>query len=181
MLSKVDCTRITPNLWGERWSKLCHNAMRNGISAATGLSSRGVDEDKRIRNFTILVGAEAIRVGRALGFDLVRIGKLMPDVILKGAEGDAEAMAIINESFVPKGGKSDKSPLRRASMAQDIAKGRRTEIDAINGFIVEKGKEVGVATPLNSFLLARVKEIERGVISPAPSVIPEDLSTILNA
>ena len=39
MLSDVDSAMTTPNLWGERWSKLCANAMGNGVSAATGYGS----------------------------------------------------------------------------------------------------------------------------------------------
>jgi 2-dehydropantoate 2-reductase len=50
----------------------------------------------------------------------------------------------------------------RSSMLQDIEKGRRTEIDSINGKIVEVGKEHGVETPVNSVLLALIKGIEEG-------------------
>jgi len=38
LLGVVDGAKVTSNLWGERWSKLCHNAMRNGVAAATGLA-----------------------------------------------------------------------------------------------------------------------------------------------
>jgi 2-dehydropantoate 2-reductase len=53
LLSVVDGSKVTSNLWGERWSKLCHNAMRNGVSAATGLAGREIDQHEDIRHFTI--------------------------------------------------------------------------------------------------------------------------------
>ena len=52
LLSVVDGSKVTSNLWGERWSKLCHNAMRNGVSAATGLAGREIDQHEDIRHFT---------------------------------------------------------------------------------------------------------------------------------
>jgi 2-dehydropantoate 2-reductase len=49
-----------------------------------------------------------------------------------------------------------------------MLKGRRTEIDYINGFIVEKGKEIGRAAPANAALTAAVKRVERGEIPARP-------------
>ena len=57
-------------------------------------------------------------------------------------------------------GRSDDS---RPSMAQDIAKGRRTEIHAINGFVVHKGKEIGMDAPVNRELVEAVQKVETGV------------------
>src|SRR3954466_8440253 len=39
MFSLIDSVKATSNLWGERWSKLAQNGMRNGVSAVTGLTS----------------------------------------------------------------------------------------------------------------------------------------------
>jgi 2-dehydropantoate 2-reductase len=47
-------------------------------------------------------------------------------------------------------------------MAQDMAKGRRTEIDFINGLIVERAREIGRAAPANARLTEVVKRVERG-------------------
>ena len=53
-------------------------------------------------------------------------------------------------------------------MGQDIRKGRRTEIDFINGFIVDKGREVGIETPVNMALVDLVKRVERGELAQSP-------------
>ena len=47
-----------------------------------------------------------------------------------------------------------------SSMASDIAQHRRTEIDFINGYIVEMGHRMGIKTPANQYLTSQVKEIE---------------------
>jgi 2-dehydropantoate 2-reductase len=52
----------------------------------------------------------------------------------------------------------------RSSMLQDIERGKRTEIDSINGAIVEVGKKHGVKTPINSSLVALVKGIEEAKV-----------------
>ncbi|HYJ43405.1 MAG TPA: ketopantoate reductase C-terminal domain-containing protein, partial [Xanthobacteraceae bacterium] len=54
----------------------------------------------------------------------------------------------------------------RPSMGQDMVKGRRTEIEFLNGFIVEKGREVGVPTPANAALTDIVTRVERGALQP---------------
>jgi 2-dehydropantoate 2-reductase len=55
------------------------------------------------------------------------------------------------------------------SMAQDIRKGRRTEIEFMNGLIVEKGKQLGIPTPSHEKLVELVKKLERGEIKPSPA------------
>ena len=63
------------------------------------------------------------------------------------------------------------SDIQRPSMAQDIRKGRRTEIDAMNGFVAHKGAECGVAAPANAKLTAIVTRVERGELAPSPTIL----------
>lgn len=160
LLSAVDSAKATTNLWGERWSKLTANAMRNGVCAATGLGANDCDREPVTRWLSIRLAGEAVRIGRALGFDLETINRFAPDdwVAASGSdsalreriEADMEASAV---------GRSDDS---RPSMAQDIAKGRRTEIHAINGFVAAKGAEIGIPAPANAALVDAVVEVETG-------------------
>ena len=53
-------------------------------------------------------------------------------------------------------------------MAQDVAKGRRTEIDEMNGFVVARGQECGVATPVSRAVVETVHEVESRSRPPAP-------------
>jgi 2-dehydropantoate 2-reductase len=50
-----------------------------------------------------------------------------------------------------------------SSTAQDLARARRTEIDSLNGYLVRRGAELGVATPANQTLHALVKLLEESV------------------
>ena len=47
-----------------------------------------------------------------------------------------------------------------SSMAQDLARGRRTEIDALNGFVARRGEALGVPAPVNRTLATLVKLLE---------------------
>ena len=68
MLDGIDNAHATDNLWGERWTKLCVNGMRNGVSAATGLGGNARDSHDAIRRVCIRLGGESVRVGQALGY-----------------------------------------------------------------------------------------------------------------
>jgi 2-dehydropantoate 2-reductase len=59
--------------------------------------------------------------------------------------------------------------MQRPSMAQDIGKGRRTEIDFMNGYIVDKGRMLGIPTPAHEKLVDLVRKIERGELDASPS------------
>jgi 2-dehydropantoate 2-reductase len=56
-------------------------------------------------------------------------------------------------------------------MAQDIAKGRRTETDFINGFVAARGQEIGVPAPTHARMNDAVRRVERGEAKPSPELI----------
>ena len=165
----IDSAKATNNLWGERWSKLVQNAMGNGVTAATGMTTPACLGDQKIRRFQIALAGEGIRVGQALGYQLEKIRAIEPELLARAAEGDAGAMAEVESVIVPKA--NPRADIQRPSMAQDILKGRRTEIDAMNGYIARKGEQVGVAAPSHRKLAEIVTRIERGELRPSPSLL----------
>jgi 2-dehydropantoate 2-reductase len=167
----VDSAKATANLWGERWSKLVQNAMGNGVTAASGLTSNACLQDPAIRRLQIQLAGEAVRVGQALGFQLEKIRGAEPALYVRAIEGDAQAMSALEASIVPKAGSNPRADIQRPSMAQDILKGRRTEIDAMNGTIARKGAEIGVPAPSHEKLAALVARIERGELRLSPSLL----------
>jgi 2-dehydropantoate 2-reductase len=162
MVAGIDSVKVTSNLWGERWSKLCVNAMRNGISAATGLSGNDCDRDEAIRRFSIRIGSEGVRIGQALGYSLERIQNIEPERLALAGEGDGAALEEAEAVLLATTNSGARSNLQRPSMGQDMLKGRRTEIDHINGFIVREGAKAGRAAPANAALTDAVKRVERG-------------------
>jgi 2-dehydropantoate 2-reductase len=167
MLAAIDTVTTTTNLWGERWSKLCVNAMRNGVSASTGLSGNARDRHDVIRRFCIRLGGEAVRIGQALGYALDHIGSLDAERLARASEGDLAALEEI-EAVIVAGTNQGRSDSQRPSMAQDMAKGRRTEIDYINGLVVTKGREIGRPANANAYLADLVRRVERGELPATP-------------
>ena len=54
----------------------------------------------------------------------------------------------------------------KASMLQDLEKGKLTEVDAINGAVSDYGRTVGCSTPMNDCVVDIVHRIERGELTP---------------
>jgi 2-dehydropantoate 2-reductase len=170
-LSGIDSSKATTNLWGERWSKLVQNGMGNGVTAATGLTSGDCLRNETIRRFQIKLAGEAIRVGQALGFTLEKVKGIEPELFARASEGDAQALAQVEPALIPAKEANPRGNIQRPSMAQDILKGRRTEIDAMNGLIAAKGKEIGVPAPTHAKLTEIVTKVERGEVKPSPALL----------
>ncbi|MBV1879768.1 MAG: 2-dehydropantoate 2-reductase [Pseudomonadales bacterium] len=166
LLSNVDSAKVTTDLWGERWSKLVLNAMGNGISACTGLSNREMYALEIPRRLAIRLAGEAIKVGQALGYELEKLNGRPAEKWVAAAAGDVDALAELEAVMI----KSTKRMTEkgRPSTGQDIIKGRRTEIDFINGLVASKGEQAGVAAPTHAALTAVVKQVESGQLSPDP-------------
>jgi 2-dehydropantoate 2-reductase len=166
LVALSDSTQVTTNLWGERWSKLVTNAMANGLSACTGLISRDILTNDSLRHFTARLGGEAIRIGQALGYQLEEVHHIDPETIARAGEGDPDARRVYDEHRLAEAAKGGGA--HRPSMGQDMVKGRRTEIEFLNGFIVERGQEVGIEAPANAALTDIVKRVEKGELQPDP-------------
>ena len=122
---------------GEVWAKVVVNASINPLTAITGLANGALLEVPALRDLMQRTAEEAVDVARAEGAPL-------PDEdLLLRARRVAELTAT-----------------NKSSMLQDVERGRRTEIDAICGEIVERGLRRGIDTPVNLTLRALVKGIE---------------------
>jgi 2-dehydropantoate 2-reductase len=170
MLSVIDGSLATDNLWGERWSKLCANAMGNPVQAMSGLGSSEVASSEAGRAITIHLAAESVKVGVALGYTIPKIN---------GAPAEQWADAYRRETYeaLDKMLTPASAGARnwRASMAQDVIKGRPTEVDYMNGYVVAQGRERGVPTPVSSAIVEAMHEIEAGTRKSAPENIPHVL------
>jgi 2-dehydropantoate 2-reductase len=171
LVGTADSAKVTDNLWGERWAKLVANAMQNGLSACTGLGGGDMLKNDAIRRFSTRLGSEAIRVGQAQGYQLEEILHLPPETIALAGEGDDAAMKACDEQRFKDAGRT--SSEQRPSMGQDMQKGRRTEIEFLNGFIVREGEKIGIACRANAVLTDLVKKVENGELKADPRHITE--------
>jgi 2-dehydropantoate 2-reductase len=163
MMSVIDGSQATDNLWGERWSKLCANAMGNPVQAMSGLGSLEIASSEGGRAITIHLAAESARVGLALGY---RIPKFNGAPAEQWADaGRRETYETLDRMLTPA---TASTRNWRASMAQDVAKGRPTEIDYMNGHVIAQGRERGVPTPVSAAVVEVMHEVERGDRKPVP-------------
>lgn len=132
----VPC-RVSSNIEIDLWTKMVMNCAGNAVTAIAQTSFGHAARNLEIREVMRQVIDETVKVGRALGVQLPEAGWVEKGI--KNAEGLGEATS---------------------SMAQDIARGRRTEIDSLNGYIVRRGAELGIQVPVSATLTALVKLIE---------------------
>lgn len=105
----------------------------------------------------------------AEGHPLEKLLGMPPEQVLAAGKGDTDAMAACDKSLLD--GRAKRSDEQRPSMAQDMVKGRPTEIDFLNGFVALKAKVHGIAVPANAGIVAAIKRIEAGEIEPSPEVL----------
>ena len=160
ILSSVDSAKVTSNLWGERWAKLVTNSMHHGILGSAGISDHQLMQNPETRRLAIKCAGEAIRVAQALGHDLEPILRMPPPLWCAAADGEVAALQEIEAGWA-KWMERSREP-HYGSVGQDLAKGRRTEIDYTCGYVAMKGEQVGRAAPTHAALAALVKRVERG-------------------
>ena len=129
-------TEVSGNVHGALWAKLILNCAYNAVSAITQLPYGKTVEGAGIRDVMRDVVAECLAVAKAEGV-------AVPADVVTAVDKLAASM-----------------PSQYASTAQDLARGKRTEIDYLNGLIVRRGEALGVATPANRVLWALVKLME---------------------
>ena len=129
-------TEISANVRGALWAKLILNCAYNAVSAITQLPYGKTVPSPGVQDLMRDVVAECLAVAQAEG---VRVPGDVPASVQKIA---------------------DTMPSQFSSTAQDLARGKHTEIDHLNGLIVRRGQALGVATPANRVLWALVKLLE---------------------
>ena len=161
MLDPIDAGKTTTNLWGERWGKLCQNSMGNPVVAISDTGMATLSSDARARELQIRLAGESARVGLALGHRVVNFGGTTAEKWSKSDSGDV--FEELDGMLSDRAGGEDWRP----SMGQDVVKGRQTEINQMNGFVLKKGIEVGVPVPVTASIVDAVRQIDAGKLKPA--------------
>jgi 2-dehydropantoate 2-reductase len=126
--------RITGDIQKEVWQKTVANAVINPITAITGMEV-GWIADQRLDRLKRAIVAECLAVATQ-----------------EGVCFDEDLTTTINETF--------RSSRNLSSMHQDLMKGRRTEIDYLNGAIVRLAKKYSIECPINAALTTMIKALE---------------------
>ena len=128
--------QISDNVAGALWAKLILNCAYNALSAVSQLPYGRLVQGEGIEAAMRDVVEECLAVARAEGVTV-------PGDIWEAVQGIARTM-----------------PTQSSSTAQDLARGKPSEIDHLNGYIVRKGEALGIVTPVNRVLHALVKLLE---------------------
>jgi len=167
MMNDVALSKTTTNLWGERWAKLSGNCMATPLTGLTGYTYAESLRRPETRRIEAQVAAECVRVARAAGHDVESVWGIPPALLLEGVEGRnvEELESCMLEIAERIGGTA------RASFLQDVMKGRRTEIEYLNGYVSGEGRRLGVPTPFNDAMVEAVRRYPVGRLEPRPENI----------
>jgi 2-dehydropantoate 2-reductase len=130
-------TEISDNVRGALWTKLVINCAYNAVSAITQRPYGEAVQGEGVTDVMRDVVDECLAVAKAEGVRL-------PSDVLAAVLNIAQSM-----------------PSQYSSTAQDLARGKRSEIDYLNGLVVRRGEALGIATPANRVLWSLVKLLER--------------------
>lgn len=136
----VPC-RISNNLEGELWTKFVINCALNAASALGHAKYGRIAESADGRQLLHSIVDEMMAVASA------------SNLTLPGMETSEAALAVVMSI-------ATQMPEQLSSTGQDLKRGKRTEIDSLNGYVVRRGAELGVPTPVNHALYTLVKLAE---------------------
>lgn len=163
VLSAAIETRVTPNLRGAIWAKLLLNCSVTTLGAIAAQTMR--------QYMTSVAGKEVFRQSydEALSVALAsgtRPERMIVEPIPPGWQGRSEPGREYDrwvEEIVA--GYGDVKP----SMLQDFERGRRTEVDFINGYVAQLGRQIGTRVIMSTAITGMVHRIEQGHLQPHPA------------
>ncbi len=154
-------SEISTNIMGVRFSKLTYNSTFSGISAVLACNNGKILDSYEAMKCIAYLGREAGLVIEKLGIKAEKIFGLQPLMENVGFSTKKELNEVIYNYWTP-----IYTPFRAgvASMLQDIEKGRKCEINQINGKFLQLGKQVGIELPFMRTVVEIVTRMEKGEI-----------------
>ena len=162
LLEKMGPVEIDSNFIGTRWSKLLINASFSGMSAVLGCTFGEAAGPRPSRRIVQAIIKECIDVCDASG---IKIEPVQGKDIVKLLDWRGQVKKALSFAIIPLAIR--KHARLKASMLQDIEKGKMTEVDSINGAVCAQGRKAGVPTPMNDTVVEIIHRIERGELSPS--------------
>ena len=161
LLECMGTVEVEENFIGTRWSKLLINAAFSGMSAVLGCTFGEAAQPRASRRIVQAIIKECIDVCKAGN---IRIEPVQGKDIVKLLDYDNALKRTFSFLIIPIAIR--KHAKLKASMLQDLEKGKPTEVDAINGAVVDYGKKVGCPTPMNERVVDIIHRIEKGELQP---------------
>lgn len=174
LLADAGVSETTDDLRNQRWTKLAVNCALNATCGITGLGTNDVIQRAVPRRVGYHAAAEALHVAKALG---VMIEGVMGISAAEWADAaDGRNVEEFETKLLEHAGRRRNTG--RASFGQDVLKGRRTEIEYLNGYVAAEGRRLGVKTPVNDALVELVQGFPPGELKPDPSLLDPIYETL---
>ncbi|HOY32908.1 MAG TPA: ketopantoate reductase family protein [Bacteroidales bacterium] len=161
ILSLMGHVDVADNFMGARWAKLLINCSFSGMSAVLGCTYGEAAENKVSRKCIQRIIKECIDVSRKAN---IKIEPVQGKDICKLLDYSTKIKEYISFLIIPIAIK--KHRLLKASMLQDLEKGKKCEVEAINGIVCKFGEKYHCPTPYNDMVVKIIHEIEQGNIKP---------------
>ena len=162
LLEKMGTVDVEENFIGTRWSKLLINAAFSGMSAVLGCTFGEAAGPRKSRRIVQALIKECIDVCQAGG---IHIEPVQGKDIVKLLDYHNPIKKAVAYMIIPIAIR--KHAKLKASMLQDIEKGKLTEVDAINGAVCNYGRKVDFPTPANDKVVEIIHKIEKGELKPS--------------
>jgi 2-dehydropantoate 2-reductase len=172
VLATVAEVRVSTNIRGQIWSKLLVNSAFSGLGVVGGVLYRDVAAHDAGRRALCGLWSEGHRVGLAEGLELEPVLGIAADELVVAVDGQPDWARIeraLDTALALAGA-------TKASMLQDVERGALTEVDVINGAVVERAATHGLPAPLNARVVELVHQFERGERAPSTDLY-EGLAT----
>lgn len=170
LLGSVGKVSISSDILSAKWMKLVINAMCLGPVSMTGMTIYEAVRTPSIRELLLTIGTEALSAGQSLGYRIEPIFGLSAE--------DVSGTNQLLEKLLDKVS-GDIGPAARDCVLQDHLKGRQSEVDFINGLVVQKRAQLGQDAPANAAIVEMTRRIRAGELALDPSNI--DLAKTLAA
>lgn len=157
ILRNVDRVVISDNMRGVLWSKLAINCTINTLGAITGQTLGEMLKNKQMRKLFLLTYSEVVDVAHALEIELEPITS--NPYLLYIDKDTGWFKKLLKDLLVRYIGWQYRQV--KSSTLQSIERGRKSEIDVLNGYVVKKAREVGVAVPVNQAITELMNMIDR--------------------
>ncbi len=155
LLNKAIGTEISEDIRAAHWTKLIWN-LQTAVPAITGLSYQDGYQHSKVRELTINLLKEGLKVITAAGIRTANVpGFPMEPLETMARESLSTASALLKRIAESLG----QVPVLGSTL-QSIKRGKSTEVDYLNGEIVNLGKKMGIPTPVNSLIVGMVHQIE---------------------
>ncbi len=157
IMKNVGRVTVTSSVQSGKWMKLIVNTMCLGPFALMGVTQAEGMKLPGMQELITRIGAETLTVGQKAGYGMEPIFGLKPDEM----KGTNQLLEKLMDKLV-----RDVGPRARDCVLQDHLKGRYSEVDVINGLVVEKGEALGISTPGNSAVVELTRQIHAGTLKP---------------